>query len=239
MELTHLVAMCLAALYLASGMLSCTVFRDNQMSISPGTTGPFVWVGNRIFEFLFWFARVFMWIHERHNAKKAMQYFRAEFPNLAAASNEIEDAMSVRQDPLVGMVMFLNAVSRMQDRGMVAALCNHFSRIGDRHRDVRDALHTLHLHIIHAGRDQFGMNRTVKGQTVTAQDVYNRDEYGLHTKPFSYWLQQPIELRDGQLTHPAAPNKSPRQIVTDQARQFIQDHGGPIRRSIQALYQEA
>ena len=50
-------------------------------------------------------------------------------------------------------------------------------------------------HIENAGRYEFGVNRTKKGEQVTLDNVFLGNIYGLHTKQASYWLNSYKEKR--------------------------------------------
>lgn len=60
---------------------------------------------------------------------------------------------------------------------------------------IISALETLQIHFIKAGRCEFGMNRTQKGEEVTAAKVYLGDVFGIWTFNAAYWLQNEEKLK--------------------------------------------
>lgn len=57
-----------------------------------------------------------------------------------------------------------------------------------------EALINLQAHFENAGRDPNGINRTSKGEEVTADKVFLGNIFGLTTKPASYWLANKAKL---------------------------------------------
>ena len=215
--------------YLCCGFLSATVLHDASMSTRPRFL-------NHAYEFTLWFARVFAYALEVHGARKAIKALRKTFPELKNLDENLQ-TINMR-DPLRAIVHFFDIMSKWQDKGGVSELMDvfNYSSIGEhRHTSIRRDLYSLQGHFRNAGRDPYGMNRTKEGQGVTMDDVFLGNICGLWTKPVREWLSMPVELGENELTHPSAPDKSPRQIVTKQAREFMVSHIKPISEIIHRL----
>lgn len=137
--------------------------------------------------------------------------------------------------PLYGIVQFFDQVSAWHDRSdeigqLIVALqeTNH-----GQHSELISYLETLRNHFCNAGRDLYGWNRTEKGETVTADKVYLGNIYGLLTYPASYWQKKENEPKgqwEGGMWQGCSvvENKNSYDIVSDQARKFMESHTRPM-----------
>lgn len=131
------------------------------------------------------------------------------------------------EDPLTGIVHFFDNVSKWHDRG-IGDLIAAFERVNYGQYDkVQDELETLQGYFIRAGRDMCGWNRTKPGQTVTDDNIYLGDIFGLRTKTVRFWKQRKDEKKGGwgfsNMGHLNAYD-----VVSLQARGFMDSHTEPM-----------
>lgn len=88
------------------------------------------------------------------------------------------------------IVDFFDAVSKAQDTlpldDILVAVTEADRRAKGKYVRTLGNLHTLRIHLTRAGRDSYGMNRTKRGQRVTANDVYLGNVSGYITKTAAY-----------------------------------------------------
>lgn len=90
-----------------------------------------------------------------------------------------------------------------------------------------DSVKLLQSEFVKAGRNEYGWNRTQPGQNVTADHVYLGNISGRFTHPASKWKSSFSK------THPHADED--RQIIGNQAGEFVADHAAPIHKAIAKL----
>ena len=160
---------------------------------------------------------------------------KAVMPELKQLDNDLATCWQTYGDPLLRIAPFFNIVSKWHDRDGFGEAVRQLRQDGPKYQGYLVYLDTLQKHFANAGRCEYGWNRTKPGEQVTADRVFLGDIFGLFTKPVSYWLTLKLELQPGEVTHPAAPGKSPRELVTNQAYQFMWSHVCGIRETIAEL----
>jgi len=96
--------------------------------------------------------------------------------------------------------------------------------------DTLKALESLQKHINNAGRDEYGMNRTQKGEAITAAKIFLGDVFGIWTHPASYWLQNQARFEKEDSGVAVAPHSNQEYIsvwycINDyQAAGFVKSH---------------
>lgn len=86
--------------------------------------------------------------------------------------NGVVDRLHHREsDAVTEIVTFFDAVSRVQDSGVIERVITEL-RPDPRFTPLISDLEVLQLHLKRAGRDSYGMNRTKPGQRVTDHDVF-------------------------------------------------------------------
>jgi len=107
---------------------------------------------------------------------------------------------------------------------------------------VFNHLTALQIRFRNAGRDEYGMNRTKKGEVVTTNKVFLGNIYGLFTLPISDWDKCKHERKglwkggnwDG---HPDVENRNAYDVVSMQAQRFMRSHVSPMVNLIESLQQ--
>ncbi|MBU3969002.1 hypothetical protein KJ991_02185 [Patescibacteria group bacterium] len=101
------------------------------------------------------------------------------------------------------------------------------------------ALNALQKHFENAGRCEYGMNRTQKGQPITPDDVWLGNVYGIWTNTAQYWLERQEEL---EKQFRLDLSKDPKNPVTTwycinnyQAGRFVKSHTDGILENIKIL----
>lgn len=133
------------------------------------------------------------------------------------------------KNPLEEIVTFFNLISPWHDRGDVEKVISAFEDANyGQHEQVLEKLRILQTHIVRAGRDPYGMNRTEKGQIVTEDDVWLGNIWGLFTKKVSFW-------KEGKDASPYLGDKNAHNIVSHQAEKFMTSHIDPMTEVIDWL----
>lgn len=146
--------------------------------------------------------------------------------------------------PLYGIVQFFNEVSVWHDRSdEISEIIIALQEVNyGQHSELIQKLETLRKHFQNAGRDCYGLNRTEKGEIVTADKVFLGDIYGLFTHPVSYWMgtkDEPKNLWAGGMWGDTLKGKNSYDVTSEQARGFISSHIKPMCETIDWLSQNA
>ncbi len=137
-------------------------------------------------------------------------------------------------DPLNRIVDFFDAVSKWHDRGLNGVL-GAFEEVNYGQYDgMIDRLQILQAHFVAAGRDEYGWNRTSRGETVTADRVFLGNICGLFTHPVSFWIERK-DAEKGGWGFAGMEKLSAYDVVSIQAQNFILDHAVCMTDIIDAL----
>lgn len=155
--------------------------------------------------------------------------FLGELPNLRQILIEVERQMS--GNTLDTLVRFFNLISLWHDRGLERIVAE--LRDFEKYAVLIRTLETLALHFRNAGRDQYGWNRTGRGETVTADKVFLGNIFGLWTKTVADWQalskDEPVwRLRNDGNWHAGGEGLSTREVIERQARVFMRNHIRPM-----------
>ena len=168
-----------------------------------------------------WLCRLF------ENPKKRLA---ALLPELALLRDKlISISQRMKKDAFGELVNFFNLTSPWHDRiGEIQELIAAFEGVNyGQHTETIQALRTLEAHLVNAGRNEFGWNRTKPGQMVTKSDVYLGNIYGLWTFPIPRW-EETSTKRPAIWSHLMASEgmdgMSPYDVVSRQALQFMESH---------------
>jgi len=145
--------------------------------------------------------------------EKKLSALKPEIKQLRSTLQEI----SKSQDSLTGIVRFFNTVSEWHDRGINDLIVAFESVNYGQYDRMLNELRILQEHFESAGRSQFGWNRTKQGETVTENNVFLGNIYGLLTKPVSFWKEKREEEYAFGID-----------IVSKQAKEFMDSHTGPM-----------
>jgi len=131
------------------------------------------------------------------------------------------------KDPLTDIVYFFDTVSKWHDRGLVDVI-TAFEKVNyGQYDELLKKLMILQMHFVNAGRDEYGWNRTKRGEMVMENKVFLGNVYGLFTHPASFWKKGKDEKKGGwgfsNMEHLSAYD-----VVSQQAQQFMASHAGPM-----------
>lgn len=130
--------------------------------------------------------------------------------------------ISEMTNKVAAMVQLFRLVSPMQDENELTGLIKKLENKNyGQLNEVIKALETIQLHIQRAGRDEFGMNRTKKGEVVNSKNVFLGGVYGLNTKPASFWLENREKLEKELYT---GSDKSVWYFINQHASDFVDSH---------------
>ncbi len=150
-------------------------------------------------------------------------------PTLENLKKELEEIQKM-QNKVQAIIRLFQTISPLQDAGGVSQTC---SKLQEKNYGQLDkaihALEVLQKHLHNAGRNKYGMNRTIQKEEVTAAKVFLGDVFGIWTYPASYWLEnqekcdnQPVE---SALLKNSDRNASVWQCINDyQAGSFVKSH---------------
>lgn len=130
--------------------------------------------------------------------KRPLKKVKALMPELKELRSNLLKSRAAKEW-VEEIVYFFDYVSKWHDReselkDLVTALKDvNYGQF----TEITDKLDTLQAHFINAGRQRFGMNRTKKDETVTADKVFLGNVFGLFTKPVSFWRQKKDEPKGG------------------------------------------
>jgi len=154
-------------------------------------------------------------------------------PELQQLHQTLQRASESR-DPLTEIVHFFDTVSRWHDRG-ISDLIAAFEEVNyGQYNEVLEKLRTLQMHFANAGRCEYGWNRTKRGETVAADRIFLGNIYGLFTHPVPFWKQRKDEKKGGW-GFSGMEHLNAYDVVSQQARQFMTSHAGPMIAILQAV----
>lgn len=166
-------------------------------------------------------------------SKRVKAIFTKPERKLTAVKRELQQLRqalhraSESRDPLTEIVHFFDTVSRWHDRG-IGDLIAAFEEVNYGQYDaVLEKLRTLQKHFENAGRCEYGWNRTKRGETVVADQVFLGNIYGLFTHPVPFWQQRKDEKKGGW-GFSGMDNLNAYDVVSQQARQFMTSHTSPM-----------
>ena len=182
--------------------------------------------------------------------KKFIAFFKSFFmspkndikkinPQLKLLEEQMKFIASM-QNKVEAIVKLFQVVSSLQDSGgfsqtLSVLQTKNYGQL----TETIEALETLQKHFKNAGRCQFGINRTKKGETVTAADVWLGDVFGIWTKTAAYWLSRQEELKqDLRLDISKDPNNPVTTwycINEYQAGGFVKSHTDGILEEVKIL----
>lgn len=159
--------------------------------------------------------------------RKARNALDGLTPELDKLDKDLQAAEAVR-DPVERLVSFFNAVSAFADT-KAPAVAETLATVqkGSKFTEAAEALKNLQTHIGQSGREEFGWNRTKKGETVTGDNVYLGNIYGRFTLTANRWKE--AFNRDG------ATATEDRTIIEGQAAGFVKSHAEPMHKLIAKL----
>lgn len=155
--------------------------------------------------------------------------FKRDLKEVKRIVKEIEDAVK----PFIGIhngietiTKFFNAIAPIYDRDPLEPFVFKFKQINNKTvQDTARIIEVIRDHYLNAGRDEYGLNRTKKGQTVYDDYIFLGDIYGLFTKPVSFWKTCKDDKKGGWgFSSKELENMNAYDVVSLQARSFIDSH---------------
>ncbi len=137
--------------------------------------------------------------------KKVISYFKSVISpasknlkriqkDLLTLEKEMRE-ISQMDNKVLAIIRLFQVISPLQDKGGFSQTIFKLQEKNYGQIDkIISALESLQKHIAHAGRSEFGINRTKRDEEITAAKVFLGDVFGIWTKPASYWLQNQTKL---------------------------------------------
>lgn len=165
--------------------------------------------------------------------KFGIEMFTGNKKEREAVVNELKDLKRSLEElkgneGIETIVQFFSSVSRTQDALAEMKTEKIFSG------EKEEAWKGVCTHLGNAGRSEFGWNRTKPGETVTSENVFLGNIYGLFTRPVSDWMGGKEDPKGGW-GHPGLEDKNSYDVVNEQARSFMDSHLGPMLGYIETL----
>lgn len=126
------------------------------------------------------------------SSKRVIESIQPKIQNLEKEMREI-DAM---ENKVEAIVKLFQIISPIQDAGgfrWEIFYLKKRNRNGKLNSQI-EALEVLQAHFHNAGRSEYGINRTAKGEDVTTEKVFLGNVFGLWTKTAAYWLSEKSRL---------------------------------------------
>lgn len=129
-------------------------------------------------------------------------------------------------DGVEAITEFFNVVSPIQDSDPVAATLKAFKAANwlGKYNSVIERLEGIQAHIRKAGREQYGWNRTGKGEMVTDERVFLGNIYGLFTKTVAFWKTTKNDEKGEFGGFSGMEHLNCYDVVSRQATNFIKSH---------------
>ncbi|MBP8994003.1 MAG: hypothetical protein KBG30_09345 [Bacteroidales bacterium] len=155
---------------------------------------------------------------------------------------DLKDILNVidkKSDSLEGIVDFFAVISKWYDNmDDLDRILQKFKKVNyGQYDDIIKQINTLQVHFLKAGRDQYGYNRTKRGENVTDDNVYLGNIYGLFTLPVSRWKKAKNSPKGGW-GFPGMENLNSYDVVSWQAKKFMDSHIESIIKAIDSLEKE-
>ena len=119
------------------------------------------------------------------NIQSRIQVLEKEIKSIELMDNKVE-----------AIVRLFQVISPIEDAGGFSQEIFDLSRHDNgKFSQQIEALLVMQKHFYLAGRSEYGINRTKKGEEVNADKVYLGDIFGIETKTATYWLGKKEELQ--------------------------------------------
>lgn len=169
--------------------------------------------------------------------KKTIEKIKPQLQNLETEIEKIE-AMDNKVEAITKL---FQVISPIQDAGGFSQEIFELQKHNrNKKLDVQiEALRILQTHFHRAGRSEYGINRTTKGEEVTTEKVFLGNVFGLWTKTAAYWLSKKPELeqtfRYDVSKDPERPASNWYLINNYQCGTFVKSHTEGILEQIKIL----
>jgi hypothetical protein len=168
---------------------------------------------------------------------------RKVFVNIQPRIQELEkeiQSIERMENKVEAIVRLFQVISPIQDAGGFSQeIFELRKRDNGKFCQEIEALAVMQKHFSNAGRSEFGINRTKKGEEVNADKVYLGDIFGIWTKTADYWLAKKEELkkdlRPDVSVNPENPISTWYLINDHQCGSFVKSHTDGILEQIAIL----
>ena len=142
-------------------------------------------------------------------------------PKLKKFRLSIDMMVTFRADPLHALVYFLDVTSIWHDRGL-KDIIDAFRAVNyGQHERLLTELKKLERYIEDAGRSTHGINRTRRGEKVTAKRVFLGNRFGLNTLSVTKWEKSQYSPKGGW-AYPHMEDLNSYDVVSRQALEFME-----------------
>ncbi len=152
--------------------------------------------------------------------------------NLQLLKEQLE-LVDATENKVEALVRLFQVISPLQDAGGFAQVITNLKKYDrkGKYAEQLKALEILQKHFENAGRCEYGINRTVKGEEVTADKVMIGSVRGLNTFSASYWLERKERLMTDW--HPDYKNSW--EAINGYCRNIVVQHVQGINQQIAVL----
>ncbi len=160
-------------------------------------------------------------------------------PRLQGLENELREVKAM-ENKIEAIIKLFQITSNLQDAGGFNKEIQKMkgSKGKKMNTEIR-SLEFLQKHFVRAGRSLYGINRTTKGEEVTAEKVYLGGVFGISTKTAAYFLKNEKELKAMLRPDVVKNAKKPVSewwIIHDyQCDSFVESHVNSMLKTIEAL----
>jgi hypothetical protein len=158
---------------------------------------------------------------------KSKKLLKDQKARMSCVKKVFERYLSLPSNPekiLLTLVAFFQDVSKIQDEG--------YFQTGDTDEYFPEAfkeLSKINNAIRRAGREEYGMNRTIAGENVTSDKIFVGNIYGIWTNPVSEVIKR------GDVMHYEMRKPVIEVIAEQQVRPFIYQNAEDAVRSLEQL----
>jgi len=170
------------------------------------------------------------------NSKKVIANIQ---PRIQELEKEIK-SIELMDNKVEAIVRLFQVISPIQDAGGFSQEIFELRKHASGKFDQRiEALAVLQKHFSNAGRSEYGINRTKKGEEINAEKVYLGDIFGIWTKTAAHFLGKKEELkktlRPDVSKNPESPISTWYLINDYQCGGFVKSHTDGILKQIVIL----
>lgn len=162
-----------------------------------------------------------------NSKKKALEGLKSNLAVIKAKLELIKQNMDRNDTTAFQQVIDLfNAASVQHDA--IGVYTKQLAQLQDaKCTDEAETLSVLIKHIVNAGRNQYGINRTKTGETVTGDNTYWRPIFGLHTKTLNFWEGCKNNSKGGW-GYPNMSHLNEFDVIENDVKKFTKSHIEPM-----------
>lgn len=156
-------------------------------------------------------------------------------PKLKRFQSELED-IKKENNNFIALTNFFNLISKYQDEKSFQKELSYLEKKNKKNYKketviLRDICQEIEI----CSRNKYGMNRTEKGESVTFDNVFLGDVFGLRTHSISYWVKNEDAIKQEVITN-IPGNPSVWEVIFEwQAGCFVKSNTRALLNHIKAL----